>query len=197
MKSKVLAVFDFDGTITTKDTLFLFIRFYHGKCNMCIGLLLLSPVLIAYKIHIISNKRVKEILIAYFFGDENFSKFCDMCKRYSKEIDGIANIEAIERIRWHQQHGDEVVIVSASLELWIKPWGDLMNVKVMGTQVEVNNGLIGRRFITPNCYGIEKVNRLLAVYPDRNDYILYSYGDSKGDYKLFEISDYSFYRRFK
>ena len=48
---KRVAVFDFDGTITRKDTLIEFIRFAKGSAALYWGLLLHLPWLILMKLH--------------------------------------------------------------------------------------------------------------------------------------------------
>lgn len=61
---------------------------------------------------------------------------------------------------------------------------------VIGTKVEVDSfGKLTGRFLTPNCYGQEKVCRLLEIEPNREEYILVAYGDSKGDKEMFEFAD--------
>ena len=62
-------------------------------------------------------------------------------------------------------------------------------MNVLGTQIEVKNGNLTGRFLTKNCYGQEKVNRILALYPDRNTYYLIAYGDSRGDKELLAFAD--------
>jgi hypothetical protein len=62
-----LLFFDFDGTITTKDTLLEFIKFSKGKLNFLSGFLIYSPFLVAYKLGIISNQSAKEKVLATFF----------------------------------------------------------------------------------------------------------------------------------
>ena len=52
-------------------------------------------------------------------------------------------------------------------------------------------------FLSRNCYGEEKVRRLLELEPNRNSYILYAYGDSKGDKELIEFADKGWYNKFK
>ena len=68
------------------------------------------------------------------------------------------------------------------------------DVKVVGTQIEVKDGVLTGRFLTRNCYGEEKVNRLNALYPNRQDYYLIAFGDSRGDKELLAFADESHYR---
>lgn len=85
-----------------------------------------------------------------------------------------------------------MLIVSASIDNWVQPF--FPQVKVLGTQIEVKDGCLTGRFLTKNCYGQEKVNRILALYPDRNTYHLTAYGDSRGDKELLAFADESHYQ---
>jgi phosphoserine phosphatase len=69
-------------------------------------------------------------------------------------------------------------------------------VKVLGTQIEVADGSLTGRFLTKNCYGQEKVKRLLEQYPDRREYHLTAYGDSRGDKEMLAFADESYYKPF-
>lgn len=188
---KTVAVFDFDGTITTKDTLFDFISFYYGKTRLIVGLFILSPILILYKIGIIKNYVAKQILFSYFFKNKKIKDFDAKSKEYIDRINKITRNSTIEKIKEHQRLNHEVIIVSASISNWIKPWAKSIGIgNVLGTEISIKEGLITGKFASPNCYGQEKVNRLLAEYPQKEDYILYAYGDSRGDKELLELADY-------
>lgn len=188
---KVIAAFDFDGTITTKDTLFDFIGFYVGRRRLIAGLIILCPMLICYKIGLIKNNVAKQKLFSFFFKNESIDRFNKKGVEYSRSIELITKKETIDKIRWHQSEGHQIIIVSASVKNWIEPWAQQMNIDhVLSTEVSITENLIAGTFSTENCYGQEKVNRLLAQYPDRNSYILYAYGDSRGDKELLELADY-------
>lgn len=196
-QQNIVAVFDFDGTITTKDTLFDFIAFYWGKPKMIFGLIVLSPILISFKMGLITNDKAKERLFSYFFKKESQQAFLNVCKKYSERINEILNAKARDKIKWHQAEGHKLIIVSASVSEWIKPWATSIGINdVVGTEIEVVDGILTGRFASRNCYGQEKVNRLYNIYPHRDTYTLYAYGDSSGDKELLSIADYSFYRKF-
>ena len=88
-----------------------------------------------------------------------------------------------------------MLIVSASIDNWVQPF--FPKVKIVGTQVEVENGLLTGRFLTKNCYGQEKVNRILAIYPNRREYKLIAFGDSEGDKELLAFADEAHYKPFR
>lgn len=192
LQNKTIAAFDFDGTITTKDTLFDFIRFYIGKHNLLKGLIILSPILISYKLGFTRNDIAKQKLFSYFFKDKSIQEFNKVSIDYAKRIKEIVRPEILEKIKWHQAQNHIVIIISASIVNWIKPWASEMNIKtVLGTEIEVKNNIIEGVFSSKNCYGQEKVNRLIAQYPNRDEYVLYGYGDSRGDKELLAFSDHS------
>lgn len=194
---KVIAAFDFDGTITKYDTLLYFIWFAVSFYRVLAGTIAMVPFLGMYKMKFIPNYKAKERLFKIYFGGYQIDKFNVLSSEFSKKIDQIINPLALEKIKWHQEMGHEVIIISASAENWISPWATSQGIKtVLATRLEVKNNRITGTFLTKNCHGQEKVNRLLDRYPDRSSYVLYAYGDSNGDKELLSIADHSFYRRF-
>jgi HAD superfamily hydrolase (TIGR01490 family) len=195
--SEVIAIFDFDGTLTNRDTLFDFIRFYYGMPRLIAGLFLLSPTLIFFKLGFMTNDRAKEMLFSYFFKRKAEADFNAICEKYKKRINEILIPEAIDKIKYHRQEGHTILINSASICNWIIPWAQSIGINgVIGTQMETENGLITGKFRGNNCYGEEKVRRFLKLYPDRQAYQLYVYGDSKGDKPLLDMADFPFYKTY-
>ena len=94
----------------------------------------------------------------------------------------------------HLSHGDTIYVVTASIEEWVRPWCERHHIDdVIATKVETNGkGIITGKFLTKNCYGPEKVSRLLKVEPKRSDYYLYAYGDSRGDNEILSYADISY-----
>lgn len=192
MKEKyTIAAFDFDGTITKKDTLFDFIKFYVGGKKLFKGLIILSPILMLYKLGFTTNDVAKQKLFAYFFKNRSIEVFNKVSEDYIKRIQEITRSEIINKIKWHQSQNHTVVIISASISNWIKPWAKTMDIeKVLATEIATIDDLIVGTFSTANCYGQEKVNRFLTEFPDKSEYVLYAYGDSAGDKELLALSDY-------
>jgi HAD superfamily phosphoserine phosphatase-like hydrolase len=110
----------------------------------------------------------------------------------------IVGKEAIEKFNWHQQQGHRIIIVSASPELWIKPWCQKKNVEFIATKLATEKQLFTGEFLTPNCYGKEKLRRILLHIPQLlNQYSeIYVYGDSQGDKELLSLATHPFYRTF-
>jgi HAD superfamily hydrolase (TIGR01490 family) len=194
-ESQRVAVFDFDGTITEKDSLKDFLIYMFGFSGFFNGMILLSPILILYKLGIVKNYKAKEMLIKYFFKGMDFEDFNKKSTRYSlNNLRFFLNETAKERIRWHKAQGHKMIVVSASIINWIEPWASREGFEaVLSTELEVEDGKLTGRFATKNCYGIEKVNRLKEYLDSNKSYYLYAYGDTKGDRELLEFANESYY----
>jgi phosphatidylglycerophosphatase C len=194
---KTIAAFDFDGTITKYDSLLFFIWYSVSIFKLGLGTFKMLPTLMLYKLKVIPNYQAKEKLFSMFYQNLTLTAFDDLGVRFTAQLNKLIKPEALEKLAWHKQMGHEIVIISASVENWIKPWAAAQGIQtVLATKIEVKNGELTGRFLSKNCYGAEKVNRLLAQYPERNEYKLYFYGDSNGDKELLAQADYPFYRKF-
>ncbi len=183
---------DFDGTLTSADTLLRFIRHTRGICPLLAVFALYSPLLVLMKLRLYSNEKIKQKIFSHFFRGMSLDEFNALCRDYAASDRQILRPGGMEMISRAKAEGHEVVIVSASMENWVQPF--FPDVKVIGTQIETRDGLLTGRFSSPNCYGREKVKRLLTVYPDRNNYRLIAYGDSGGDKALLAFADESHYK---
>ena len=151
-----------------------------------------------YKLKLIPNHIAKEKLITYFLKDWNADQFQKLADQYSLyQIDKITRPKAIEKIRWHQVEGHKVVIVSASMECWLKAWCQKNGLDLIATKLEVRGGKLTGKFSTKNCHGIEKVNRIKKSYDLKLYDYIYAYGDSSGDKELLALADESFYKPFR
>jgi phosphatidylglycerophosphatase C len=186
-----IAAFDFDGTITRKDTLLGFIIHSRGYLRLLAGAFVLSPIMILYLLRKISNHTAKEKLFSFFYRGMKESDFQEHCDDYSlNEVDHILNAKVMDRVKWHQTQGHEVIIISASVENWIRPWAINNGIgDVIGTCVEITNMTVTGRFSSKNCSGLEKVRRLIEKYPDRKSYYMYAYGNSMGDGEMLGFAD--------
>ena len=195
MKKDIIVAFDFDGTVTRKDTLLEFIRFSKGAWRFYVGFLMFSPWLLAMKLRMYPNWKVKQRLFSFFFKGVPINQFNTWGKAFCGEIDKIVRHETLEAIKSHQENGSKIIIISASVENWILPWAEQAGIDtVLATKIEVDeNSLLTGKFSSKNCYGQVKVNRLLAAFPNRNDYQLIAYGDSRGDKELIEYADCSYF----
>ena len=193
----VLAIFDFDGTITNRDSFRHFLQYSVTKSDYYRSLIFLSPVLIAYTLGLVPANVAKQKVFARFFGGWASERFGALAERYSSsEIGKIVRPEALKRIAWHQEQGHRVVVVSASISTWLHHWCRAQEVDLVSTEVEIQNNILTGRFRTPNCRGSEKVNRLKEHFDFSTIDYVYAYGNSRGDREMLELADEKYYRYF-
>lgn len=192
---KKIYAFDFDGTLTTKDTLIEFIRYAKGSMDLGLGFLRYAHLLVLMKLGLYPNYKAKQKVFAYFFKDTKLDDFNALCKEFAASSSNLLRPNAIEAIDLATKEGSEVLIVSASIDNWVQPF--FPQVKVLGTQIEVIDGKLTGRFMTKNCYGQEKVNRILSLHPNRQEYHLTAYGDSRGDREMLAFADESYFKPFR
>ena len=193
-----LTLFDFDGTITTDDSLLKFIRFVVGDRRFLLGLVILSPMLVLYKLKLIPNYKAKQYMLSWFFKGMSKDAFLKVANEYSLvHIDKILRPKAIEKINWHKNQGHKVVVVSASIECWLRPWCEKNSLELIATKLEIKDDIVTGKLLSKNCYGVEKVNRIKELYNiEKYDYI-YAYGDSSGDKQMLELAHEKFYKPFR
>ena len=184
---KKLYAFDFDGTLTTRDTLIAFIRYACGTPRFLLGFLLHAPLLVLMKLRLYSNGKAKQRLFSWFFRGMPIETFDALCQSFASTHRHLLRPETVRLLQQALSEGSEVLVVSASIDNWVQPF--FPAVTVLGTQIEVIDGRLSGRFLTPNCYGQEKVRRILALHPDRSAYRLTAYGDSRGDRELLAFAD--------
>lgn len=195
MREKIL-FFDFDGTITTKDTLLEFILYSCGKVRFLLGFLLYSPLLILMKFGLYPNWKAKQHVFSYFFRGMKIDDFDSVCRRFAVDCRYLLRPEAVKDIETAMTEGIKVYVVSASIDNWVQPFFEF--AKVLGTQIEVINGILTGRFMTPNCYGPEKVRRIKEVLTEpRSHYYIIAYGDSRGDKEMLDYADEEYFRPFR
>ncbi len=192
---KKIYAFDFDGTLTTKDTLIEFIRYAKGSMALGLGFLRYAHLLVMMKFGLYPNYKAKQKVFEHFFKDTTLDDFNALCKAFAASSKHLLRPAGIKAIQQAQNEDSEVLIVSASIDNWVQPF--FPPVKVLGTQIEVIDGKLTGRFMTKNCYGQEKVNRILSLYPNRQDYHLTAYGDSRGDKEMLAFADESYFKPFR
>lgn len=190
-----LYAYDFDGTLTTRDSLLAFIRYTKGTTAFLWGFLRHAHLLVLMKLGLYPNWKVKQQVFAWFFKGMQLDVFDTLCRQFAADNRSLLRPEGVRAVEQAKAEGAEVLIVSASIDNWVQPF--FPGVTIVGTQVEERNGRLTGRFLTPNCYGQEKVNRILALYPNRHEYYLTVFGDSRGDKQLLAFADEAHYKPFR
>lgn len=195
---KTIAFFDFDGTITRKDTLFEFIKFTHGSSKLVLGMIAVSPWLIGLKAGMVSAATAKEKLLSHFYNGMQVCRFEELCRQFSENVlPSLIRQDAYEEILMHKKMNSEIIVVSASAENWIRYWCEKEGLKYLGTRLCVNGGRMTGKIEGFNCNGAEKVSRIKASFDPADYDDVYAYGDSKGDSEMLALSNHPYFRHFK
>lgn len=196
-KLPVVAVFDFDGTITYRDTLIPFMIFTRGWFRFIWAVISNLSVILLYLMGKVSRQTTKETFIAALFGGIPMMQMNEWGTQYAEsQIEAKIRPKTLERLRWHQTQGHRCILVSANLDIYLVPWGKLMKFeKVICSRVASDpKGNVSGRLIGDNCWGPEKKNQIEKYLGPRNGYLLYSYGDSQGDKEMLAMADYPFWK---
>jgi phosphatidylglycerophosphatase C len=196
--SQSIAFFDFDGTITTKDTLLEFIKYSKGRFKFYTGFLLNSPWLIAFRLKLISNQAAKERILTWFFRNTPLTEFQQTCNEFATNIiPKLLRPKAVEEMATLRRNGTTIVIVSASPENWIRPWAGSLELNLIATRLQVKENALTGKITDKNCHGKEKVNRIHELYQLPDYSIAYAYGDSSGDKPMLQLAHIAFYKPFR
>jgi HAD superfamily hydrolase (TIGR01490 family) len=188
----VVAAFDFDGTITYHDSFIPFLIYAVGKWQFAKGLWQVVPRYVAFKCGRINNQQAKEDFIRVYLGGLSMAQIQRLGEGFALEaLPKMIRPEMAARIRWHSSQGHTCVLISASLDVYLKPWARKMGFAavlssklVLDSSAAVTGCLEGN-----NCYGAEKVVRLKEWLGARAADFLYVYGDSCGDRELLALAD--------
>lgn len=190
-----LALFDFDGTITTKDTFIAFIYFAVAPRRIKVGKVLLAPVISGYKLGIVSAARAREFISGFGFRGRPIEELRRLGRQYAERVvPRYIRPKALKRIQWHQNRGDKVVVVSASLDVYLKPWCDKYGLELICSKFEVQNGRVKGISFGSDCSGSEKASRVLEKYHLEAYEVIYAYGDTAEDKPMLDLADVRFYR---
>ena len=200
-KKDVVAAFDFDGTLTNKDTLIAFICFTHGRRRLFMGFLRHAPWLLLMKIGLYPNWKAKEKVFSYFYKGTAYEQFAQWGQEFADVAETMLNKKTVGTLKRHLSEGHKVCVVTASIDEWVRPVCRRLGVgTVLATRIEVSvSGRLTGRLLSSrpddegkNCYGSQKVVQLLEAFPHRQSYRLYAYGDSRGDDELLSLADVGF-----
>ncbi|WP_414451556.1 HAD family hydrolase [Burkholderia sp. 22PA0099] len=196
MTDRIVAAFDFDGTITTSDSFRHFVQQAVGPIRFAWAGLRALPWIVAMKAGWISRGAAKARFAWFAFGPIAQAELDARAARFvATELPRLVRPEMLERVREHQARGHTVVLVSASPSLYLEKWAATAGIDtVLATRLAFEGGRFTGRFDGENCWGPQKVVRLAAWWGAQPPEKLFAYGDSRGDKEMAERADWSWIR---
>ena len=186
-----LAAFDLDGTLTRRDTLMPFLLRAIGRDRTYRALLACSvPLARAAALGGPHRDRAKAVVLQRVFGGLPLAPLAEAAEAFADDVVASAlRRDMRARVDWHREQGHELVLVSASPELYVSPIGRRLGFHaVLATRLEVDaDGRLTGRIEGANCRGPEKVVRL-REWRGGTVTITYAYGDSAGDREMLALA---------
>jgi len=193
-----VVAFDFDGTLTVRDSFTAFLRWKVGPERWRKGLVAMAPQLAAYAVER-DRQKLKEAAIRRFMPYTGALTLAVEAEQFARETwDTLMRPDALKVWDDWGRRGAHRVIVTASPALAVRPFADRLGADaLLGTDLVVDDkGWFTGAFAGPNCRGEEKVRRLRAAYGS-NIRLAAAYGDTSGDTEMLAIADIAGFRVFK
>ena len=193
-----VVAFDFDGTLTVRDSFMAFLRWRVSPARYGLGLLRLAPAVIAFLVHRDRGKVKAAAVREYLKGlpreqlEAQAREFAETQVRRLLRPDAVAAWK-----RWRTDHV-RLVIVTASPEILVAPFARGLGADTLiGTELAFDaQDRVQGGFVTPNCRGPEKVTRLKAAFGADFE-LKAAYGDTSGDREMLAMAEIRGYRIFQ
>ncbi len=191
-----LYLFDFDGTISSKDSMISYAKFINSNPVFYLKSILFGPIYLLLLLKIIDNQSAKNIFLKIFIGkyskqelESTSEKFAIYFKKHIKPsaLNYLNNLKVLDNMAY--------VIVSSSLDIWLLPIANDLGLPCICTKAIYKNGKY--HGMETNCYGMQKVLRIKEKYTLEKFQNIVAFGDSKGDKEMLEIATQKHYMFFK
>jgi len=192
-----VAAFDFDGTLSQRDTLVPFLMRAAGKAKFASVTAQLGIAGARGAVNLRNRDHVKAELIKLLLAGRSAAELDDLGAVYAHELIASRLRPYVEeRLRRHVAEGFETAFVSASMVQYLTPIAEHFGVgTVIAVEAEVDNGRLTGEMVAPNVRAEQKVVRLRAHLDETGpqEYELWSYGNSSGDHALLDAADHAYW----
>ena len=192
-----LAAFDFDGTLTVRDSFTAFLRWRRGPLAYAAGWPRLVPALGRYLLDRDRGRLKAEAVRMYLRGLPR-AELEREARRFADRVSHFFRPDALAAWERHGAAGDRRVIVTASPEETVRPFAEALGADdLIGTRLAFDgHDRLAGGFVGENCRGEEKVRRLRDRFgPEVR--LAAAYGDTAGDLEMLAIADRPGWRVFR
>lgn len=192
-QAKGIAFFDFDGTISFKDSFLEFFKYTDGSLKLYVCMLLNSPFVVLYFLNLYSNHKLKVRFFSFFYKGCSVAELEEKGRLYSQVVvPKMVYPQALQLIRWHQERGHVVYLLTASSRLWLGEWCRQLNMKIIDTTFESDGQCYTGKIAGENCYGKEKAKQIQSILAANKGIPSYGYGHGSGDAYFISEVKYGF-----
>lgn len=190
-----LALFDFDGTITTRETLPDFMHAAVAPIRLAAGKVVLAPLIAGYRTGIVPGTIVRSSIVQFGFRGVAEEDIQRAGEQFARDVlPGVLRPMAMDRIRWHQKQGDTVVVVSGGFDFYLSHWCRQHGLELICSALDSNAGVLTGRYRGRQCVGREKPRRILEKYDLGDFQAVYGYGDTREDLDMLGIASRKSFR---
>ena len=192
-----IVAFDFDGTLTIKDSFTAFLKWRTPPGRWVLGGLRLVPAALDYLAHR-DRSRIKAAAVREYLRGVTRERLEADARRFAELYSrSLLRPDAVMAWKRWRDEGVRLVIVTASPELVVAPFARGLGADdLIGTSLAFDDQdrVIGT-FASPNCRGPEKVARLRAQFgPDLR--VRAAYGDTTGDTEMLALAQEPYFQVF-
>ncbi|MBY0379955.1 MAG: HAD-IB family hydrolase [Burkholderiales bacterium] len=189
----MVAYFDFDGTLTNRDTLIPFVLYVAGIFKFIKRFHLITMVVFLYYAKIFNNERAKECFLTIMLKGLSEDYIEKKAKSFAYDkLDKCVKSDIFAKLAYHLEHQHKVILVSANLAIYLRYWANKHKLSaVIATEIEFINHIATGKLSTRNCYGKIKIDRIRNYLNNNQLSFVYSYGygNSHGDFALLSYVD--------
>ena len=188
-----LALFDFDGTLTTHETMPVFVRRSVSPRRLLFGQLALAPLIIGYKLRVVSGRLVRRAIVRVGYRGVRAAVLEAHGEAFARDyLPRVLRPEAMKRLKWHRELGHRVVVVSGGLDVYLAPWCKSQGLELVCSALEQREGVLTGRYLGRQCVLHEKVRRVRAACDLLAHETIYAYGDTPEDVPLLELATHAY-----
>ncbi|MCU4611479.1 HAD-IB family hydrolase [Acinetobacter parvus] len=191
-KTLNLALFDFDGTLYPKDSFTGFIFYTLSKQHIVKKGFKILPWIQAYYLRLYPAHAMRPRLFQSMFKGIAANFLQNLAQEYAQQLIQNLDQELLQQLRLHQQQGDHIVLVSASIDLYLVPICEFLNIELICTATEIKNGLLTGHYSSEDCSCEQKKLRILQQYNLEDYQYIYAYGNSEEDLDMLSLADHPY-----
>lgn len=195
LRPNALALFDFDGTITSREMLPDFFKLAIPRRRVQIGSVLLAPLIVGYKLGWVSGVVVRAAIVRLGFSGVPLESYRSHGLAFAAEtLPAVIRPEAMARIQWHRARGDRVVVVSGALDVYLAHWCESQGLELICSTLEHRDGRLTGRYQGAQCVSAAKREQVLARVNPTEFSEVFAYGDTIEDRELLDLASRKFYQ---
>jgi phosphatidylglycerophosphatase C len=185
-----LVAFDFDGTLTSRDSFTAFLAWRAGPVEYAAGLLSIAPAAAGFVFNRDRGK-LKAAAARRFLAGMTRAELEEAAQAFATEQGrAILRPDAVRAWRRWQAEGARLVIVTATPDMVVAPIARALGADLLiGTRLAFDDhDRVTGAFDGDNCRGPEKVRRLREVFGDAVA-LEAAYGDTDGDREMLALAE--------